>query len=193
MAVGRIGWAEVRSAVTGRIGWAAVLAAAPSIFTLTAEAGAYTLTGQDATLGTLGLRGRIGWAEVSLDVTGAVYTLNAEAGAYAMSWAGSTGQVVLDAEPGAYAMAGQDADLTFVPIAVFYLTADVGVYTLTGQDATLTGPAPVDVSAALTGAAAASVAGNVFVIAPVVGWTPVDDSISNAWIPVDDSNAALWA
>ena len=78
-------------------------------------------------------------------------------------------------------VAGGDVSVTITGQAVSTAQGTIGV-TATGA-----------VTVALTGAAAVIAAGNIFVIAPVIGWTPVDDSISNAWIPVDDSNAALWA
>ena len=90
-------------------------------YTLTAEAGSFTLSGQAAGLV-------------------AARKLSADAGAFALS-----GQTValradrlLTASQGAFTLTGQDADL----IAPNYtLTADAGSFTLTGQDATLTASA----------------------------------------------------
>ena len=90
-------------------------------YTLTAEAGSFTLSGQAAGLV-------------------AARKLSADAGAFVLS-----GQTValradrlLTASQGAFTLTGQDADL----IAPSYtLTADAGSFTLTGKDATLTASA----------------------------------------------------
>jgi len=119
----------------------------PGAYTLTADAGSYTLAGQDATLlkssiltadaGSYAIAGQ----DATLSWAGAgAYTLTADVGAYTiagqdatLTWA-SPGAYTLTAEAGAYVIAGQDATLLKSSV----LTADVGAYTIAGQDATLT-------------------------------------------------------
>lgn len=111
-------------------------------YTLTAEQGSYTLTGQAAGL----LAGRVlAAAQGSYTLTGQDVallkgnTLTADQGSYAL-----TGQdvallrgLLLSAAQGSYALTGQDATLTYTPLGAFSLTADQGNYTLTGQSASL--------------------------------------------------------
>jgi len=122
-------------------------AAAGGAYTLTADAGSYTIAGQDATLtknsvltadaGSYAIAGQ----DATLSWAGAgAYTLTADVGAYViagqdatLTWA-SPGAYTLTAEAGAYVIAGQDATLLKSSV----LTADVGAYTIAGQDATLT-------------------------------------------------------
>ena len=107
MASGRIFWSEVSGGAKGRLFWSSVEPGAPELFgrifwsSVEAEAPAF-------------LVGRIFWSEVGAAAPSAVYTLTAEAGAYIMTWAGSTGQMVLVAEAGAYLMAEQPATLTVI-------------------------------------------------------------------------------
>lgn len=84
---------------------------------LTADSGAYTLTGQDATL------------RVSR-------VLTADSGSFVLTGedASLLADRVLTALPGAFALAGQDAGL----LATRVLASAAGVYLFTGQDATLT-------------------------------------------------------
>ena len=102
--------------------WVPVSAGGATGYTLTADAGAYTLSGQDATL----LKTRV---------------LTADAGSYAVG--GQDASVLvghkLTADAGAYSVAGQDATLTYVPVTPgsYTLTCDAGAYVLAGQDATL--------------------------------------------------------
>ena len=103
-------------------GWEQVVGAGAGGYTLTADAGAYTLAGQDATL----LKTRI---------------VTADAGSYAV--AGQDASVLvghlITADAGAYTLAGQDATLTYAPVTPgsYTLTCDAGAYVLAGQDATL--------------------------------------------------------
>lgn len=90
-------------------------------YTLTADAGAYTLSGVDAVL-TRGIR------------------LTADAGAYsltgvdaALTYTPGSGAYTLTADTGSYTLSGNDAGLTFARS----MAADVGSYTLSGVDAGL--------------------------------------------------------
>lgn len=111
-------------------------------FTLTAESGSYTLTGQAAGL----LAARTVVAEQgSYALTGQDATLTksilllAEQGSYALTGqsAGLFASRQLLAEQGAYALSGQDATLTYTPAGAYTLTANSGSYALAGQDAAL--------------------------------------------------------
>lgn len=84
---------------------------------LTCDAGSYTLTGRDATL----TRARV---------------LTADAGSYALTGhdATLTRARVLSTDAGSYSLTGSDASLTVAHV----LSADAGSYSLTGLDATLT-------------------------------------------------------
>lgn len=90
-------------------------------YTLTCDAGAYTIAGQDADL----RKSRI--------VVG-------DAGAYSL--AGQDADLrkskVLQGDAGAYVLAGQDATLTYTPVGGYTLTCDAGAFVIGGQDATLT-------------------------------------------------------
>jgi hypothetical protein len=120
---------------------------AAGAYTLTADAGSYTLAGQDATLtkksvhtadaGRYALDGQ----DATQSWAGAgAYTLTADVGAYTIAGQDATlrwpspGAYTLTAEAGDYDIAGQDATLLKSSV----LTADVGAYTIAGQDATLT-------------------------------------------------------
>jgi hypothetical protein len=96
------------------------IAGGPTAYTLTADAGSFTLSGQDANL----TIGRI---------------LTADAGAFTLSGqdaALSVGRVIT-ADAGAFTLTGQDATLTVTPAGgtAYTLTADAGDFALTGQDA----------------------------------------------------------
>ena len=91
-------------------------------FTLTANAGSYSLSGVSANL----LKGKL---------------LTSSAGAYALSGvsAGIYRAHKLTADAGAYSYTGVAATLTYTPNANAYtLTADNGSYSIAGVDATLT-------------------------------------------------------
>ena len=118
-------------------------ASAGGAYTVTADAGAYTIAGQDAAL----VRGRIVTADAgaySLAGQDAAlkvgHLITADAGAYSIAGQDATllrGRVVT-ADPGAYAVAGQDATLNYVGAASTYtLTCDAGAYSLAGQAASL--------------------------------------------------------
>jgi hypothetical protein len=138
--------------------------AAPSGYTLTADAGSYALTGQAAGL----LAQRVLAAEQgSYALTGAAAgllaarTLAADQGSYALTGqpaslvasravqAGQgsytlTGQSaallvqrMLAAAQGAYTLSGQDAALVYTPVGAYTLSAAGGSYALTGQSAGL--------------------------------------------------------
>jgi len=89
-------------------------------FTLTADAGSLTITGQDAIL----RAGRV---------------LQADAGALTIAGQNATLKAgrVLKADAGALTITGQDATLTYTPVGAFTLQADAGALTITGQDAVL--------------------------------------------------------
>lgn len=93
-------------------------------YTLTCDAGSYTLAGQDALLRR-------------------TYTLTCDAGAYVLTGqdATLTRGYQLTCDAGAYVLAGQDATLNYVPGAGavnYTLICDAGAYSLAGQDAILT-------------------------------------------------------
>lgn len=89
-------------------------------YTLTAAAGSYTLSGQDAAL----LAAR---------------TLAAGQGGYALTGqdAGLLFSRILNAGQGAYNLTGQSAILTYQPAGSYTLTASAGSYSITGQAAGL--------------------------------------------------------
>jgi hypothetical protein len=127
--------------------WVPVSAAAGGAYTLTCDAGAYVISGQDAAL----LRGRVltadagAYALAGQDATltytpgGSTYTLVCDAGAYAL--AGQDAALirgrVLAADAGAYVVAGQDATLTYALPNAYTITCEAGAYSLSGQDATI--------------------------------------------------------
>ena len=102
-------------------------------YSLTCDAGAFTLAGQDATL--------------TYTAGTANYTLACDAGAYvlagqdaALTYTPGSASVAysLLCDAGAYALAGQDATLTYVsnaPVA-YSLACEAGAYSITGQEAT---------------------------------------------------------
>lgn len=93
---------------------------AAGAYTLTADTGSYTQTGQDANL----LLGRV---------------VQADSGAY--TYTGTDVNLLygrlISAETGAYVYTGIDADLIYTPIGGYTLTADPGSYALTGVDVNL--------------------------------------------------------
>lgn len=109
---------------------------------LTTDAGSYTVTGQAATL----LANRaLALNAGSYAVTGqnpsllASRKLTADAGSYAVTGQATSLLVnrLLSAEAGSYTLTGLEATLTYTPGATYTLTADAGSYTLTGQAASL--------------------------------------------------------
>lgn len=131
-----VSWADSFSAAGGVFfgALAAIeIAAATTSYTLTAESGAFTLSGQDAALE-------------------ATRTLGAEAGSLTLSGQAATlaaGRRV-SAEAGSFALTGQDA----TPLVGRRVGADAGGFVLTGQDAALIAPSELQADAgafALTG------------------------------------------
>lgn len=88
--------------------------------TVQADAGAFALAGQDAAL----LKSKV---------------VNAEAGAFSLS--GQDAELlksrVVSAEAGSYALSGQDATLIYTSAGAYTLTADAGAFVIAGQDASL--------------------------------------------------------
>ena len=161
---------------------AASISAALTGVSSTAAAGTLS-AGGDASAAVTGQAASTAQGTLGVTVSGAA----ALSGASAAASAGTLSAGISTALTGASAAvsagsltAGGDVSVTIAGQAVSTAQGTVGV-TATGA-----------VTVALTGAAAVVAAGNIFVVAPAVGWTPVDDSDPNAWIPVDDSNAALW-
>jgi hypothetical protein len=106
--------------------------------TLDAEAGAYSLTGQDATLNLVrALPSDAGsYSVVGQDATLASFKyLSADAGSYSVVGQDATLALFkyLSADAGSYSVVGQDATLA----SFKYLSADAGSYSVVGQDATL--------------------------------------------------------
>ena len=89
-------------------------------YTVVANNGSYTATGQTATL----LHSSV---------------LTADSGTYAVT--GQTASLLqgflLTADSGTYALTGQTATVDYVPISGYTVTADSGTYTVTGQTATI--------------------------------------------------------
>ena len=143
----------------------AVLKPAPNNYTLTASGGAYTLTGQSATLlkskvivasgGSYTLTGQNATLAKNrvLTASGGSYsltgqsanlarnrTLTASGGSYSLTGQSATllKSKKIVASGGSYTLTGQNAVLTWTPTSVNYtLTAQGGTYTVTGQSATL--------------------------------------------------------
>jgi hypothetical protein len=88
-------------------------------YTLDCEAGAYVISGQDATLN-------------------GVFSLDCEAGSYSLAGqdATLTGAFSLDCEAGSYALTGQDLSFDYVPAGgtAYTLDCDAGAYTIDGQE-----------------------------------------------------------
>lgn len=110
-------------------------------YTLTADSGSFTLTGQDAGLAF----NRVLTADTqSFALTGQAAglafnrTLAAASGSFALTGqdAGLAFNRVLSAASGSYALDGQDVTLTYTPIsgATYTLTAASGSFALAGQD-----------------------------------------------------------
>lgn len=106
---------------TATSSWAAytlALKPEPNAYTLTAQAGSYSLTGQSATI----TRNR---------------ALTASAGSYAVTGQSATlvkGRV-LTAQAGSYSLTGQSANIDYAAVTGYTLTAQAGSYSLTGQSA----------------------------------------------------------
>lgn len=153
-------------------------------YTLTADAGVFTLTGTSVTL-TAQRKVTAGAESYALTGNAAGLTvqrkLMAEAGAYMLTGAvaGLTAQRKLVAGGGAYTLTGNDATLTYTPVSgvTYTLTAEAGSYTLTGNTTVL------QVSRKLTAEAAAYIlTGN----AVTLTYTPVGGT------PIYSENATLY-
>lgn len=118
-------------------------AATGPTYTLTADVGTFSLTGQPAALqaarqlvadaGSFTLSGQSAGLQASRKLV-------ADAGAFSLSGqdAGLSAARVLTADAGVFSLSGQDATLTYTPAGTTYvLTADTGMFTLFGQDAAL--------------------------------------------------------
>jgi hypothetical protein len=137
-----IGGSYSLAADTGSYSLSGQAAALSASRTITAAQGSYALTGQDANL----LRGfPLAAVQGSYLLTGQAATLglgraiSAAQGAYTL-----TGQPAalgaarqLTAGQGSYALAGQDASLVYTQAGAYTLTASHGTYALTGQAAGL--------------------------------------------------------
>ncbi len=127
-------------------------------YTLTCDAGSYSLTGTDATL-TVGRTIDCDAGSYAVTGTDAALTvgrtIDCDAGSYAVTGtdaALTVGRTIV-AEAGSYTVAGTDADLTVGRT----ISADAGTYTLTGTDAGLTVARVLDAASGtytLTGTAA---------------------------------------
>lgn len=121
--------------------WVEVGGGGATNYTLTADVGAYTLTGEAATT-SRGVRmtGDVGsYALTGQDATTSRgYSLTGDVGAYSLTGesAGTQAGFRIGADTGAYSLTGQDATLTYSQGTTNYtLTAETGNYTLTGVDA----------------------------------------------------------
>lgn len=117
--------------------------AAAGSYTLVADPGSYTVTGQDADLRVA----RNITAEVgSYSYTGTAadllkgFRIGLDAGSYSLTGQATTLRYnrIIDAVAGSYTYTGQDATLTYTPATGDYsIVAEAGSYSLTGQDASL--------------------------------------------------------
>lgn len=109
-------------------------------YTLTADSGTYSLTGQSAN--TLYARimaaGQGTYALTGVDallVRAGSYQFAADPGSYTLVGSNALVDIAMNAEAGTYALTGQDATLTYTVLSNRTLTADAGTYALTGQNA----------------------------------------------------------
>lgn len=121
-----------------------------SPYTLTADAGAFTLTGQDASP----LVDRVVTADA------AAFTMTGQDASLLVGYA-------VAADAGAFTASGQDADF----LRGYVLAAEAGAFVLTGQDATLTIPGSYTLTAeagsfAITGQDASFLRGYIFTVDP---------------------------
>lgn len=115
-----------------------VKAAAGGTYTIVAEQGSYTLTGQDLGLlyprtmtaeqGSYSLTGQ----NTNLNYNAAI-TMAAEYGLYTLVGSNALVDVSMNAEQGSYTLTGQAATLTYTQLNNFSIVADQGSYVLTGQ------------------------------------------------------------
>jgi hypothetical protein len=93
---------------------------AASGYTITCDAGSYTASGQDATLG----KSRL------IDSSAGSYTLSGQAATISRG-------LLLDGLAGSYSLSGQAATITHTPAGSYTITADSGSYILAGADAAI--------------------------------------------------------
>lgn len=124
------------------------MGASSSIYTLTAQKGSYSITGQSATVlkhklltaqaGSYSYTGNT--TNITYTPNAAIFTLTAQTGAYAIN--GKTATIsrnrILSAQTGTYTFNGVSADITHVPLAnVYNLIAEGGSYTISGINANI--------------------------------------------------------
>jgi hypothetical protein len=124
------------SQLWGCMAWAVYDAEPVSGYTITADQGSFTYTGQAANL----VYGKFISAEQgSLTLAGQAanllkgFVLSAEQGSYSLIGSAALIDIEMDVDQGSYTLNGQAANL----LKGFRITADQGSYTLTGQDANL--------------------------------------------------------
>lgn len=117
---------------------------AGGLYTLTAQSGSYTISGQQATLlrhrnltvsaGTYNITGQS--VNITYSPTAAVYTLTAQAGSYSLTGLSATllKSKLLSTSSGSYSITGNSATISKNRV----LTATSGSYTITGSSTTLT-------------------------------------------------------
>jgi len=129
-------WTTPTNAVYGATG--VVYKEESSGYTLTADQGSYTLTGQ--TTGTLFAR-IFAADQGSYTLTGqatafsysTASSLTAEFGSYTLVGSNALVDVSMNAEQGSYTLTGQVTGLTYSALNVYTIAADQGSYTLNGQ------------------------------------------------------------
>lgn len=109
-------------------------------YTLTAEQGTYTLTGQASLAQRVMVAGQGSYSltgqNATLTYTGLNhYTLTAEQGTYAITGSQALADYAMAAASGTYTLTGRDATLTYAGLTNPVLIAESGTYTLTGQTA----------------------------------------------------------
>ena len=119
------------------------VSSAGGLYTLTAQSGSYTISGQQATLlrhrnltantGTYNITGQS--VNITYSPTAAVYTLTAQAGSYSLTGLSATllKSKLLSTSSGSYSITGNSATISKNRV----LTATSGSYTITGRSATL--------------------------------------------------------
>ena len=117
-----------------------IAAAASGGYTLTADSGSYSLSGQAAnTLYARIMAGEQGSYTLSgvdaLLVKSGSYSFNAEVGSYMLVGVNALVDLSMNAAQGSYALTGQAATLTFAPLSNPTITAEFGSYALTGRAA----------------------------------------------------------
>lgn len=124
------------------------MGASSPIYTLTAQKGSYSVTGQSATVlrhksltaqtGSYSYTGNT--ANITYTPNASIFTLTAQTGMYTVAGQAATlyRNRRLSAQVGTYAITGVSADITHVPLAnVYNLIAEGGSYTLSGISASI--------------------------------------------------------